>query len=190
MTLRGAALGGVDVAYAGGGVPLGFVWGLIEDMWRCGVWRLRARAFSGAKIEGLGSCRQRSIALDELHYHRAAVAGNVRKSPIDGHRTPHTMISRSALTRGTQLALRRQATGKTAQRGFAAAASEHSSYESTNIAGINVASRDDHGPTTRLAIVAKAGTRYQPLPGLTIGLEEFAFKAGIHEQLPARELRS
>jgi ubiquinol-cytochrome c reductase core subunit 2 len=39
-----------------------------------------------------------------------------------------------------------------------------------------VASRDIHGPTTTLAIIAKAGTRYQPLPGLTVGLEEFAFK--------------
>lgn len=42
--------------------------------------------------------------------------------------------------------------------------------------GLKVASRDAHGPTTKIAIVAKAGTRYQPLPGLTVGLEEFAFK--------------
>lgn len=44
------------------------------------------------------------------------------------------------------------------------------------MSGLKVASRDAHGPTTKLAIVAKAGTRYQPLPGLTVGLEEFAFK--------------
>lgn len=33
------------------------------------------------------------------------------------------------------------------------------------------------GPTTQLAIVSKAGTRYEPLPGLTIGLQNFAFKS-------------
>lgn len=39
-----------------------------------------------------------------------------------------------------------------------------------------MASRDIAGPTTRLAVVAKAGSRYQPAPGLTTGLEQFAFK--------------
>ena len=87
------------------------------------------------------------------------------------------MISRSALSRGSQQALRRAGATKTVQRGFAAAAaSPKASYEPTSIAGLNVASRDDHGPVTRLAVVAKAGTRYEPLPGLTVGLEEFAFK--------------
>ncbi|KAK1832763.1 Metalloenzyme, LuxS/M16 peptidase-like protein [Podospora conica] len=86
------------------------------------------------------------------------------------------MISRSALSRGSQQALRRAGAAKTVQRGFAAAASEKASYEPTTIAGLKVASRDDHGPVTRLAVVAKAGTRYEPLPGLTVGLEEFAFK--------------
>ena len=93
------------------------------------------------------------------------------------------MISRSALSRGSQQALRRAGAAKTVQRGFAAAASEKASYEPTNIAGIKVASRDDHGPVTRLAIVAKAGTRYEPLPGLTVGLEEFAFKARRQPEL-------
>ena len=82
------------------------------------------------------------------------------------------MICRAALSRGSQLAIRRQGA-----RGFAAAASPKASYEPTTIAGVKVAARDDNGPTTRLAIVAKAGTRYEPLPGLTVGLEEFAFKA-------------
>lgn len=86
------------------------------------------------------------------------------------------MISRSALSRGTQLALRSSGAAKIAQRGFAVAASEKASYEPTNIAGVKVAARDDGGPTTRLAIIAKAGTRYEALPGLTVGLEEFAFK--------------
>ncbi|KAK4662578.1 ubiquinol-cytochrome c reductase core subunit 1 [Podospora pseudopauciseta] len=72
------------------------------------------------------------------------------------------MICRSALSRGSKLALGRQGA-----RGFAAAASPKASYEPTTIAGVKVASRDDNGPTTRLAVVAKAGTRYEPLPGLT-----------------------
>jgi len=77
------------------------------------------------------------------------------------------------------MAIRGQgATSKIAQRGFAQAVSPHASYEPTSVAGIKVASRDDNGPTTRLAVVVKAGTRYEPLPGLTVGLEEFAFKAG------------
>jgi hypothetical protein len=92
---------------------------------------------------------------------------------------PSTMICRPALSRGSQLALRRQGVQKLAQRGFAAAASPKTSYEPTTIAGVKVAARDDNGPTTRLAVVAKAGTRYELLPGLTVGLEEYAFKARI-----------
>lgn len=87
------------------------------------------------------------------------------------------MICRPALSRGSQLALRRQGAAKVAQRSFAAVSSPKASYEPTTIAGVKVASRDDNGPTTRLAIVAKAGTRYEPLPGLTVGLEEYAYKA-------------
>ncbi|KAL2273090.1 hypothetical protein FJTKL_05569 [Diaporthe vaccinii] len=89
------------------------------------------------------------------------------------------MIGRSALTRGARLALRRQDCASLAQRrGYAAAAAsnETASYESADINGIKVASRDPRGPTARVAVVAKAGTRYQPLPGLSVGLEEFAFK--------------
>lgn len=87
------------------------------------------------------------------------------------------MIGRSALARGSKLALRQQGRAQLAQRrGLAAAATSSSSYEATDVAGIKVATRDPHGPTTKLAVIAKAGTRYQPLPGLTVGLEEFAFK--------------
>lgn len=90
------------------------------------------------------------------------------------------MFSRSALSRGAQLAARRQGCSQLAQRrAYAAAASSAPSaltYDTTEVAGVKVATRDSHGPTTKLAIVAKAGTRYQPVPGLTVGLEEFAFK--------------
>ncbi|ORY63959.1 Metalloenzyme, LuxS/M16 peptidase-like protein [Pseudomassariella vexata] len=90
------------------------------------------------------------------------------------------MFSRTALVRGAQLATRRQASCKLAQRrGYAAAASSAPAtfnYETSDVAGVKIASRDSHGPTTKLAIVAKAGTRYEPAPGLTVGLEEFAYK--------------
>lgn len=90
-----------------------------------------------------------------------------------------TMISRSALGRNAQLALRRQCCAQPAsRRGYAAAASGSTSfsYETAEVDSVKVASRDIAGPTTRLALVAKAGTRYQPAPGLTTGLEQFAFK--------------
>lgn len=86
------------------------------------------------------------------------------------------MISRSSLARGGQLALRGQSSAQFAQRRSFVASAIASSYEQTDIAGVKVASREPQGPTTRLAVIAKAGTRYQPLPGLTVGLEEFAFK--------------
>lgn len=89
------------------------------------------------------------------------------------------MISRSAIGNKAQLALRRQCCAKpTNRRGLAAAVSGTTSfsYESTDVKGIKVASRDVAGPTTKLAVVAKAGTRYQTAPGLTSGLEQFAFK--------------
>lgn len=84
------------------------------------------------------------------------------------------MISRSSLTR---LALGSARAARTHQtRGFAAAASGPKSFETYDAAGLKVASRDAEGPTSKLAVVVKAGTRYQALPGLTVGLEEFAFK--------------
>ncbi|KAF7562711.1 hypothetical protein G7046_g1408 [Stylonectria norvegica] len=84
------------------------------------------------------------------------------------------MISRSFLARSAQQAARRSCNVQ--RRTFAAAASSTGSYETSDVTGLKVAARDSHGPTTKLAIVAKAGTRFQPLPGLAVGLEEFAFK--------------
>lgn len=86
------------------------------------------------------------------------------------------MISRSSLARNAQQAARWSRVAQPLQRRTFAAAASSGTFETSNINGINVASRDAHGPTTKLAIVSKAGTRYQPLPGLTVGLEEFAFK--------------
>ncbi|KAL2066241.1 hypothetical protein VTL71DRAFT_2312 [Oculimacula yallundae] len=89
------------------------------------------------------------------------------------------MISRSAIGPKAQLALRRQCCAQpTNRRGLAASISGSTSfsYETADVNGVKVASRDVAGPTTKLAVVAKAGTRYQSLPGLTCGLEQFAFK--------------
>lgn len=87
------------------------------------------------------------------------------------------MISRSAVSRAGQLALRRQqACARTQTRAFAAAASGPSTFESAQVSGLTVLAKDVQGPSTKLAVVAKAGTRYQPAPGLTAGLEAFAFK--------------
>ncbi|KAI6781830.1 Cytochrome b-c1 complex subunit-like protein [Emericellopsis cladophorae] len=87
------------------------------------------------------------------------------------------MISRAALARNAQQAVRRSWAARPAQqRTFASAASSSGAFETSDVSGLKVASRDSHGPTTKLAIVAKAGTRFQPLPGLTVGLEEYAFK--------------
>jgi ubiquinol-cytochrome c reductase core subunit 2 len=89
------------------------------------------------------------------------------------------MISRSAIGRSAQLAARRQCCAQPAnRRGLAAVSSGTTSfsYESSEAAGVKVASRDVAGPTTKLAVIAKAGTRYQTAPGLTSGLERFAFR--------------
>ena len=86
------------------------------------------------------------------------------------------MLSRSSVGR-VQQGLRAQCCGSvTARRGLAAAASGSFSYESGETSGVKFASRDVPGAATTLAVVARAGTRYQTTPGMTEGLEKFAFK--------------
>lgn len=86
------------------------------------------------------------------------------------------MISKTALARSAQFSGRqlRQA-GASQTRAFASPAVA-GSFDTTEVNGVKIAARNSHGPTTKLAVVAKAGTRYQPLPGLATGLETFAFK--------------
>jgi ubiquinol-cytochrome c reductase core subunit 2 len=86
------------------------------------------------------------------------------------------MLSRSTACRGAQHAARTQAVRPAQRRGLAAPASGSFQYQSGEAKGVKYASRDFAGPTTTLALVAKAGTRYQPLPGLTEGLANFAFR--------------
>lgn len=85
------------------------------------------------------------------------------------------MLSRNTVARQTQRAIRQQCTPAT-RRGLAAPASGSFQYETGDAQGIKFASRDMAGPTTQLALVARAGTRYEPLPGLSLGLQSFAFK--------------
>ena len=90
------------------------------------------------------------------------------------------MISRASLGRNAKVALRCQCLIKpNNRRSFAAPTSPSFSYETGDASGIKFASRDLPGPTTYLAVVAKAGTRYQPFPGFSNGLEEFAFKVSF-----------
>ncbi|KAL1587633.1 hypothetical protein WHR41_03630 [Cladosporium halotolerans] len=84
------------------------------------------------------------------------------------------MLSRSALGRHTQRAVRRS--WQQQNRGLAAPASGSFAYEAGDAQGIKFASRDIPGPVASLAIVAKAGTRYQAFPGLTEALQLYAFK--------------
>ncbi|XP_014561863.1 hypothetical protein COCVIDRAFT_22173 [Bipolaris victoriae FI3] len=86
------------------------------------------------------------------------------------------MLSRTTACRGAQRAARQQAVRPAQRRGLAAPASGSFQYQSGEAKGVKYASRDFAGPTTTLALVSKAGTRFQPLPGLTEGLANFAFR--------------
>ncbi|PVH94581.1 cytochrome b-c1 complex subunit 2 [Periconia macrospinosa] len=87
------------------------------------------------------------------------------------------MFSRTTACRGAQRAARTQAIRPAQRRGLAAPASGSFQYQSGEAKGVKFASRDFAGPTTTLALVSKAGTRYQPLPGLTEALQNFAFRS-------------
>jgi ubiquinol-cytochrome c reductase core subunit 2 len=87
------------------------------------------------------------------------------------------MLSRSTLSRGAQAALKHQCTAPAvARRGYAAVSTGNFQYQVGDAGGVKIASRDLAGPITTLAVVAKAGTRYQLLPGFADGLDQFAFK--------------
>lgn len=70
---------------------------------------------------------------------------------------------------------------------MASAANPSFQYDVTEAAGVKVANREVAGPTGTIALVAKAGSRYQPFPGFADALEKFAFKVrhGITRKLVA-----
>ena len=62
---------------------------------------------------------------------------------------------------------------------MASAANPTFQYDVSDAAGVKVANREVNGATGTLALVAKAGSRYQPFPGFSDALEKFAFKVGV-----------
>jgi ubiquinol-cytochrome c reductase core subunit 2 len=62
---------------------------------------------------------------------------------------------------------------------MASAANPTFQYDVTEASGVKVANREVEGPTGTLALVAKAGSRYQPFPGFSDALEKFAFKSTL-----------
>lgn len=60
----------------------------------------------------------------------------------------------------------------------AAASLDPFHYTVSEASGVKVATKDDGGPTTTLALVVKAGSRYESEPGLAHALSNFAFKVG------------
>ncbi|KAK3706506.1 ubiquinol-cytochrome c reductase core subunit 1 [Vermiconidia calcicola] len=84
------------------------------------------------------------------------------------------MLSRAAIGRQAQRAARRSWQQQT--RGLAEPASGSFQYQTGEANGVKFASRDIPGPVASLAIVAKAGTRFEPIPGLAEGLDRIAFK--------------
>ncbi|EPS43023.1 hypothetical protein H072_2991 [Dactylellina haptotyla CBS 200.50] len=62
-------------------------------------------------------------------------------------------------------------------RAFASATTAPFTYEVSDATGTKVVSKDTGSPTASLAVVIKAGSRYQPLPGISHALEHFAFKS-------------
>ena len=102
------------------------------------------------------------------------------------------MLSRSTFGRNAPRALQKQcsAAGASSRRGMASAATPGLQYDVTESAGVKVANREVAGPTGTLALVAKAGPRYQPVPGFSDALEQFAFKVRPfwHRSDPSRSI--
>lgn len=93
---------------------------------------------------------------------------------------PSAVMISPALNRSARKAVLQKCYSKPMHcRRLTTAPSRTLSYETSEAAGVKIASRDIAGPTTYLALVAKAGTRYQCWPGLTEALEKFAFKVGL-----------
>ncbi|KAJ5833189.1 hypothetical protein N7474_001500 [Penicillium riverlandense] len=83
------------------------------------------------------------------------------------------MLSRSSLSRNAPRAL------NVGRRAMASAANPAFQYDVSEAAGVKVANREVAGPTGTIAVVAKAGSRYQPFPGFSDALEQFAFKSTL-----------
>lgn len=109
--------------------------------------------------------------LEELHVDHSSSPPRIPSSRI-------AMASPASLGSRALRASHRIPRSAIQTRGLAAAASGSFQYETGDASGVKYASRDLPGATTTLTVVAKAGTRYQPLPGYSDALEKFAFKVG------------
>lgn len=81
------------------------------------------------------------------------------------------MLSRSTISRNAPRALQ-----SASRRGMASAAPQGLQYDVSESAGVKIANREPAGVTGALALVAKAGSRYEPFPGFSDALELFAFQ--------------
>ncbi|KAM5444705.1 ubiquinol-cytochrome c reductase core subunit 1 [Microsporum ferrugineum] len=85
------------------------------------------------------------------------------------------LLPRASLGRNAVRVWRNGSYKQVAQRGMASHAGLE--FEASEAAGVKIASREVSGPTTTLTVVAKAGSRHEPLPGYSEVLEKFAFKS-------------
>lgn len=137
-----------------------------------GQWRAERRHLRGLALYEL--CDVEHLVTSPQDVFPSIAAPHHIDSPPPG--ALHTMLSRTTACRGAQRAARQQAVRPAQRRGLAAPASGSFQYTQGEAKGVKYASRDFAGPTTTLALVSKAGTRFQPLPGLTEGLANFAFR--------------
>ena len=88
------------------------------------------------------------------------------------------MMSRNAFGRTLRRTLRHNCcpTSPRSCRGIVSSTSPGLQYETAEAAGVKIANREIGAPTTTIALVAKAGSRYQPFPGFSEALAQFAFK--------------
>lgn len=70
------------------------------------------------------------------------------------------------------------------KRGYAASASSFN-FELSESAGTKLVSRNVPSPVSTLALVSKAGTRSQWVPGLAEGLANFAFRVRLEHHAHA-----
>lgn len=152
-------------------LPFGF------NFWS--VWNVRS-SVSGRSLE---AWRDRPRAL--LDFEVSPLHTTVNRVYINMTLAAATMVTPALLGRNISQTFRRQISViSVPRRGLAAATSGSFQYETGHAAGVKFASRDLPGPTTTLTVVAKAGTRYQTLPGYSDALEKFAFKVSPGPSCP------
>lgn len=115
----------------------------------------------------LGMLKSTCSPLD--HPLHLAITSHPARGPVSN------MIARTALQRQAQRVVRQSWHQST--RGYASASAGASlQYQQGDASGLKFASRDNSGAVSTVALVSKAGTRYQTLPGLAEALDRYAFR--------------